>query len=308
MTYSEPREGIKEALSYIGPRYNQVVVLSGDLSSTTKVDQFKDKYPKRYIECGIAEQNMISVAAGLSLAGYIPIVAYIGAFIPARAYDQIRIQLGFGKANVKIIATHTGLNVGGDGASHQMLEDIALMRVLPNLKVIAPATKKEAKEAVIAAVNQFGPVYVRLPRAKTEDLPLPEFKLGKAVHLKSGKDLTLISTGSLLGEAFAAANEAEKRQRISIDFIHLPTVKPLDSGAVLKSAKVTDRVLVVEEAQAAGGLGGAVAELLVKSYPCKMGQIAVRDSFGRSGNEVELLKHYRLDREAILEEIEELCL
>jgi transketolase len=306
-SYKNPREGIKEALEILGKREPKVVVLSGDLANSTKVDEFKKKYPERYIECGIAEQNMIAVAAGLAAEGFIPLVADFAAFVPPRCLDQIRLQLGIGRANVKLISTHAGLNVGADGASHQMLEDIAILKAIPGINIIAPATASETKEAILAAVKLKGPFYIRIARADLPEIAPLDFQFGKAKLLKEGSEVSLFVTGALLSEALAATKEAFFDLKIDVELIHMPTIKPLDEVTILNSARKTGRVLTVEEAQASGGFGESILTVLARfEEKIKFSRIAVFDSFGTSGEPKELWHHFRLDKEAILEAIEEL--
>jgi len=306
--YKNPREGIREALAVLAKSEPKVVVLSGDLANSTKVDEFRKNYPERYIECGVAEQNMIAVAAGLASEGFIPLVADFAAFVPPRCLDQIRLQLGIGKANVKLISTHAGLNVGPDGASHQMLEDIAILKAIPGISIIAPATAAETKEAILAAVKLKGPVYIRIARADLPEITPLGFQFGKANILKEGNELSLFVTGALLSEALAATKEAFWDLKIDIELIHMPTIKPLDEVTILKSVRKTRQVLTVEEAQASGGFGESILAVLARfEERIKFSRIAVFESFGASGEPKELWHHFRLDKEAILEAIEELA-
>lgn len=305
-SYTEPREGLKNALHIIGTQNKNVVVLSGDLANSTKTEDFKIKYPGRFVECGVAEQNLIAVATGLARERFVPVVADFAAFVPPRCLDQIRQQLGYGQSNVKIISSHAGLNVGGDGAIHQMLEDIAIMRAIPNIKVIAPATAKEAEEVVLWAVENAGPIYIRYARCALADISLPKFEIGRAYILQEGKDITLINTGALLEECLRAADLA-KTQGIAVEVIHSPSIKPLDEETILKSAKKTGQVVTAEEAQVTGGFGSAVAELLSAKHPVKAARIGVANRFGHSGLKDELWKAYNIDREAIFKAIASLC-
>lgn len=298
------REGFGQALKYLGEQNENVVALTADLAESTKVNYFAEAFPDRFFDVGVAEQNLISVAAGLALGGKIPFAASYAVFSPGRTWDQIRVSVCNQKANVKIVGSHTGLTVGPDGATHQALEDIALMRVLPNMVVLTPVDAHEAYQATIAAAEYNGPVYLRLSRPDSPiftNLEMP-FSIGRARIVKEGTDVTLIACGPIAHEAIMAVQEA-KKQNISVEIVINSTIKPLDESTILQSVKKTGAVVTVEEHQIAGGLGGAVAELLGEHYPAPLERIGVSDSFGQSGTPAELLKHYGLDAHAICQAI-----
>ena len=289
------RDGFGEAMLYLGAKNKSIVVVSADLAESTRVKKFGQKFPQRFFEVGVAEQNMMGIAAGLALSGKIPYVASFGAFSPGRNWDQIRVSVCYSKANVKIVASHTGLSVGPDGASHQALEDIALMRVLPNMTVIAPADYHETKKATIEAAKINGPVYIRLTRQAGTAITTnnSSFKIGKANILKTGQDLTIIGCGPILEQAILAGNELKKKN-ISVEIINCHTIKPLDKATILRSVKKTKGLISIEDHQQAGGLGSAIAEMLAENYPLPMKIIGVKDCFGESGSPEELWEKYAL--------------
>lgn len=296
------RQGHADALLELGKKDRRVVALTADVSPSTHYDKFAAAFPERFIECGVAEQNMMGVATGLALSGKIPFLASFAAFSPGRNWEQLRVSVCYTKANVKIVATHAGLSVGEDGASHQALEDIALTRVLPNLIVIVPCDYEEAKKATLAAAKIKGPVYLRLGRPKTQVITMTKtaFKIGRAEIFQQGKDLTIIACGPLLCEALLAARELAKK-KISAEVINCHTIKPLDRKTLLQSIKKTGRVITVEDHQIYGGLGSAIAELTAQNYPVPIEFVGVRDSFGESGTAEELLKKYHLNARDIIE-------
>lgn len=291
------REGYGEGLLEAGIADENVVALCADLTESTKTDIFAKKFPKRFFEMGVAEQNMASVAAGLALSGKVPFIASYTTFNPGRNLDQIRTSICYSNANVKIIGSHAGLSVGPDGATHQGLEDIAIMRTLPNTVVLAPSDYFETKKATIAAAKHKGPVYIRLAREKspvytTQDTP---FEIGKAYVLTEGRDITLVVTGILVYEALLAAYELKTRHGVSVEVISCPTIKPLDKKTLLKSIEKTRRLITLEEHQVAGGLGSAIAEMTSQEFPVKMKMMGMHDSFGESGEYEELLEKYGLN-------------
>lgn len=301
------RDAFGEALVNLARKNKNLVVVSADLAESTRVSDFAKKYPERFVEVGVAEQNMLGVAAGLALAGKVPIAASFAAFSPGRNWDQLRVSVCYSKANVKIIGSHTGLGAGEDGASHQALEDIAITRCLPNLVVIAPADYHETKKALAAAVAYNGPVYLRLSRQNTavftnEKSP---FKIGQAQVLKKGQDITLIACGSMVSEALAAAKKLAG-ENISAEVINCHTIKPLDQKTILASVKKTKKVVSIEDHQIHGGMGSTVAEMLAENFPVPMKLLGVNDTFGESGVPAELYKKYGLSQENIISTIKKM--
>ena len=298
------REAFGQELAEIGARNSNVVVLDSDLSVSTQTKFFAKAFPDRFFDCGIAEQNMIATAAGLSLTGKISIAATFAVFATGRTYDQIRSSICYQKANVKIIGTHGGITVGEDGATHQALEDVSLMRGLPNMTVIVPADAQECKQALNAAIEHKGPVYIRIARNSLPDIYPSDYKfdLHKACVLKKGTDLTIISNGDVLAESLKAADMLEKAG-INAEVISLPVVKPLDKDTIIESAKATGFVVTVENHSINGGIGSAVSECLSESYPTRVLRIGINDVFGQSGTAEELLKYYKLNAECIFDRI-----
>ena len=294
---SEPiRSGFGRGLVKAGEQDERVVALCADLTDSTKMNAFRDAFPDRFVEIGIAEQNLASVSAGLAIAGRIPFSSSYAAFHPGRSFDQIRTSICMGELPVRIVGSHAGVSVGPDGATHQMLEDIAMMRVLPNMMVICPGDSIEAEKATLAlAEDDDNPAYLRLAREATpifttNDSP---FELHKAHVLRKGGDVTLAGTGTMTYQLLVAAEELAKKG-IEAEVIHAPVVKPLDGATILASAKKTGRVVTAEEAQAAGGFGSTVAELLSEHDPKPVLRIGVPDAFGESGKPQELLEHFGL--------------
>ncbi len=289
------RDGFGEAFLALGQKNKKVVVVSADLAESTKCLEFGKKYPNRFYEVGVAEQNMAGVAAGLALEGLMPFTCSYAAFSPGRNWEQIRVSICYNNVNVKIVSSHAGLNVGEDGATHQALEDLALMRVLPNMTVIAPCDYLETKKAVMAAAKIKGPVYIRFGREKCQVITETKtpFVIGKANVMRSGKDVTIIACGPMVAEALKAAEELAK-QKISAEVINCHTIKPIDKATIIKSAKKTKKVITVEEHQVNGGLGSAVAEVLAQNYPVPMKIIGMPDKFGESGTAKQLLDKYGL--------------
>ncbi len=289
------RAGFGRGLVEAGGRDKNIVALCADLTESTKMDGFAKAYPERFVEVGIAEQNLVTVASGMALTGKVPFVASYAAFSPGRNWEQIRTSVCLNEANVKIVGAHAGVSVGPDGATHQMLEDIALMRVLPNMIVIVPCDSVEAEKATLALAAYKGGAYIRLAREKspvvtTKDTP---FKLGKVQVFRKGTDITLVACGILVYQALLAAEELSKKG-IEAEVINCPVIKPLDTVGLLVSIRKTGKVITIEEGQIAGGLGGAVAELVAENHPIPVSRIGMRDRFGESGKPAELLEHFGL--------------
>jgi len=285
----------------LGEKDSRVVVLDADLSCSTKTSKFAKSFPERFFNIGISEQDMIGTAAGLALAGMIPFASTFAIFATGRAWEQIRQTVCYSNANVKIVATHGGITVGEDGATHQALEDIALMRVIPDMTVIVPADAYETSQSIYFAANYYGPVYIRLGRAKVPPV-MPEnykFQLGKAHIFNLGKDVNIIANGLMVSEALKAA-EILNKEGISTGVTNFSTVKPLDEEALLKIAKSSRLILTAEEHSIIGGLGSAVSEFIAENYPVTVKRIGIRDSFGCSGPWKELLKFYGLTSENII--------
>lgn len=300
------REAFGSKLAELGGKNPKIVVLDADVSASTQTKLFAKAYPDRFFDVGIAEQNLIATAAGLAIQGKIPFAATFAVFATGRTYDQIRASVCYQHANVKIIGTHGGITVGEDGATHQALEDISLMRGLPCMTVIVPADANECMQAVEFASDYEGPVYIRVPRNSLPDV-YPEnyrFKLGKAYRLKEGTDLTIISNGDVLAEAYKAA-ELLSKKGIDAEVISMSTIKPFDSETVIESAKKTGLVVTVENHSVIGGLGSAVCECLSENYPANVLRIGILDTFGQSGTSDELLKFYGLNAEGIVNRITE---
>ncbi len=299
------RESYGNALAELGKEHEDVVVLDADLAAATKTGVFKKAFPERHIDCGIAECNMIGVAAGLSTTGKVPFASSFAMFAAGRAFEQVRNSVGYPKLNVKIGATHAGISVGEDGASHQCNEDIALMRTIPGMVVINPSDDVEAKAAVKAAYEHQGPVYLRFGRLAVpviNDRPDYHFELGKGVVLREGKDLTIIATGLPVANCLEAA-ERLAADGIEAKVINIHTIKPLDEELVVAAAKETGKVVTVEEHSVIGGLGSAVCDVLSAQAPTKVLKIGINDTFGESGPAVELVKKYGLDADSIYEKI-----
>lgn len=278
-----------------------VVVLEADLGNATKSNAFKEVAPERYFNMGISEQDLIGTAAGFAAAGKIPLASTFAVFATGRAFEQVRNSVCYPKLNVKICATHAGLTVGADGGSHQAIEDISLMRTLPNMTVINPADAKEAEAAVLAAIDYQGPVYIRLGRAETKDIhdDSYHFEWGKAEVLRQGSDVTIFAAGIMTAKALDAA-ETLAKQGVQAEVINVHTIKPLDEETVIASAKKTGKVVTAEEHSIIGGLGSAVAEVLARQCPTKQAFVGVQDSFGESGSPDDLLEKYGLTAEAIV--------
>jgi transketolase len=301
------RDGFGKALLELGEANPNVVVVCADLAESTRVLPFKEKYPERYIEAGVAEQNLATVASGLAAAGKIPFITSYATFSPGRNNEQIRTTIALNEQPVKIAGSHAGLSVGPDGATHQALEDMALMRVLPHMTVISPCDAEEARKTTIAAAALKGPVYIRLGRSSTPTMTSEEspFDLGKAQVMWSsehGPEVVIFATGPLLWQALKAAKELE--HRVPVEVINVHTIKPLDQETIVAAAKAAGAVVTVEEHQLAGGMGSAIAECLAQQCPVPQEFVAVKDRFGQSGEPTELMAHYGLDAESIAKAVE----
>lgn len=299
------RESYGNALAELGAKYPEIVVLDADLAAATKTGIFKKAFPDRHIDCGIAECNMIGIAAGLAATGKIPFASSFAMFAAGRAFEQVRNAVGYPKLNVKIGATHAGISVGEDGATHQCNEDIALMRTIPGMVVINPSDDVEAKAAVEAAIKYQGPVYLRFGRLAVpvvNDEENYKFELGKGVVLREGKDITLVATGLCVSEALAAADKLAG-DGISAKVVNIHTIKPLDEDLIVEVAKETGKVVTIEEHSIIGGLGSAVCDVLSEKAPTKVLKIGIEDTYGESGPAVELIKKYGLDSEGIYKKV-----
>jgi len=298
---AEPiRKGFGRGLKKAGELDANVVAACADLTDSTQMSLFRDAFPDRFVEIGVAEQNLVTVGSGLAAMGKIPFVSSYAAFSPGRNWEQIRTTICLNDRPVKIVGSHAGVSVGPDGATHQMLEDIALMRVLPNMVVIAPCDSVEAEKATLAMAKDHRPNYLRLAREATPIITTPAtpFEIGKAYVYSPGTDVTIIATGTMTYQALQAAEELYK-DGIEAEVVHVATIKPLDAETILKSVRRTGCVITAEEGQIAGGLGGAVAELLAENHPVPMHRIGMQDRFGESGEPGELLKYFGLDAKHI---------
>lgn len=289
------RDGFGEGLVELGETRQDVVVLSADLTASTRADWFKKKFPDRFFSMGVSEQDMMSTAAGFALSGKVAFACTFGVFAAGRAWDQIRVSVAYMDLNVKIAGTHGGISVGEDGPTHQAIEEITLMRVLPNMTVIVPCDSAEAKKATIASASYEGPVYLRLGRAKEPVITKEKgvFEIGKADIMKDGKDVTIIACGHEVHEALAAYDMLKKKN-ISARVINLHTIKPMDNDAIVKAAKETGAIVTAEEHTIAGGMGSAVSELLSQQFPVPIEFIGIKDRFGESGAPEELFKIFKL--------------
>ena len=298
------RQSYGEILEKLGEENKEVVVLDADLSAATKTSIFAKKFPDRFFDMGIAEANMMGVAAGMSSCGKIPYVSTFAAFAAGRAYDQIRSSICYPNLNIKICATHAGITVGEDGATHQMLEDLALMRALPNMTVLCPSDDVETKYLIEQISKIKGPVYVRLARLATPGIyeENQTFEIGKAVQIGERTDATVFATGVVVAEAIKAKEMLEK-EGIYIRVVDMHTIKPIDKEMIVKSAKETKKLISIEDHSVIGGLGSAIAEVLTEEYPCKLIRMGINDTFGKSGNAVELLKYFGLTSDAIIKQV-----
>ena len=303
MQYKETRQGYVDGLVELAADNEAILVLDSDVAKATRTYVFEAAYPDRYFNCGVQEANMISVAAGLAIEGYIPYATTFGVFASCRAADQVRNSIAYPKVNVKIGVSHCGITVGADGASHQSNEDIAIMRSFPNMTILVPGDYEEAKAATLAAAEVDGPVYIRCGRDKYPVVPEihGEFVVGKARSLRKGTDVTIVTTGILVSEALKAADMLAE-QNCSAGVIHMPTVKPLDEDALLQAAEETKGLVTVEEHTVLGGLGEAVAGFLSETLPTKVKRIGMKDEFGQSGTAGELLDFYGMRAKNIVAE------
>lgn len=294
------RKGFGRGLLEAGKRWDNVVAACADLTDSTQMSLFAKEFPERFVEIGVAEQNLVTTGSGLSAMGKIPFVSSYAAFSPGRNWEQIRTTICLNDRPVKIIGSHAGVSVGPDGATHQMLEDLALMRVLPNMVVLAPGDSVEAEKATIAMATDKRPNYMRLAREATPVFTTEKtpFEIGRAYVFAKGADVSLITTGTMTYQALAAVERLYK-DGIEAEVVHVPTIKPLDAETILKSVRKTGAVVTAEEGQIAGGLGGAIAELLAEEQPTPMRRIGMRDHFGESGKPEELLEHFGLDAKHI---------
>ena len=295
------RQSYGETLEKIGEKYKDIVVLDADLSSATKTINFAKKFPERFFDIGIAEADMMSTSAGFATTGKVPYVSTFAVFAVGRGYDQIRNSICYPNLNVKICSTHAGITVGEDGATHQMLEDISIMRTLPNMKVLSPADDTQTRWAIEEAYRQKGPVYVRLSRLARPIIydENQKFEFGKMIQIGGGTEATIFATGDILVEAIKAKEELEK-QGINIRVVDVHTIKPIDEEMIIKCAKETKRLISIEDHSIIGGLGSAISEVLTSKYPAKLERIGIKDEFGRSGKAEELIKYYKLDAESII--------
>jgi len=302
------RQGFGDGIVSVADSNKNVMALTADFRDSVKLTAFAKKYPKRFIDTGIAEQNLIGVATGLALSGKIPFAASIASFNPGRNWEQIRVSVCYTNANVKVVGTHSGLSDGPDGATHQSLEDIALTRILPNMTVIAPCDYEQTIKATEALAKHKGPAYLRITRTPTPVFTTPktDFVIGKAQILKTGNSLTVIAYGPGVYEVLLAARELSIKYKIDIEVVNCHTIKPLDEEAILKSAKKTHKVVTVEEHQIAGGLGGAVAELLSEKFPVQLVRLGMNDSFGESGTYENLLDKYELSKKHLVNKFRKL--
>ncbi|MGE9516291.1 MAG: transketolase family protein [Solitalea-like symbiont of Tyrophagus putrescentiae] len=299
----ETRAGFGKAMTHLGKTNNRIIALSSDLTSSLKLDDFAKLYPERFIQVGIAEANMICIAAGLSINGKIPFATSFANFATGRVYDQIRQSIAYSETNVKICASHAGLTLGEDGATHQILEDIGLMKMLPNMVVLNPCDYNQTFLATLAIAAHKGPVYLRFGRPKTASFTLPnaEFQIGKGIIFKEGLDVSIIATGHLVWPSILASDYLKEEHNIYAEVINIHTIKPLDTELILNSARKTHAVVTAEEHQTNGGLGDSVAQLLSQTIPTIQEYISVKDSFGESGKPEELMDKYHLNTQAIIE-------
>jgi len=304
LDYKPSREGLGEALLEVADKYPNLVGIGADTSQSTSLGKFAKKYPERFINVGIAEQNAVGIAVGLSLVGKLPVVSTYAMFLAGRCWEAIRQSVCYNYANVKIIGTHAGITVGYDGASHQILEDIALMRVLPKMTVIVPADANEAKNAIKSVLQLSSPVYIRLSREKLPVVTKPDekFEVGKAKVLTKGKDCVIISCGVMVYESLVAYEMLQK-EGIECSVVNIHTIKPIDEETIVSLAKQNGCVVTCEEHQVYGGLGSAVAEVLAKNYPVIQEFVGINDKFGESGSADDLMIKYKLKAQNIVEKV-----
>ena len=298
------RQSYGEELAKLGEENKDIVVLDADLTTATKTGIFAEKFPDRFINVGIAEQNLMGIAAGLSTFGKIPYASTFAVFAAGRAYEQIRNSIAYPKLNVKVVATHAGITVGEDGATHQMIEDLSLMRTLPNMTVMCTSDDIQTKWAVREISKIDGPVYLRLCRMATPIIydVTEEFEIGKGVQIGQGTDASIIATGATVAEALKA-QEILKENGVDVRVIDMHTIKPIDRELIIKCAKETKRIITVEDHNIIGGLGSAVCEVLSEEYPTKVERMGIPDCFGRSGKAEELMKYYKIDSSAIVNKV-----
>ena len=301
------RQSYGEALAELGKENGKIVVLDADLSGATKTNIFAKQFPNRFFDIGIAEQNMMGVAAGMATSGLVPYVSSFAVFASGRAYDQIRSSIAYPKLNVKICATHAGITVGEDGATHQMLEDISMMRTLPNMTVLSTSDDIQTKWAVKEISRIEGPVYLRLARLATPVIydENTKFEIGKGYQFGEGTDATVIATGVVVSEALKAQEKLAK-QGINIRVIDIHTIKPIDKEIIIKAAKETKKIITIEDHNIIGGLGSAVCEVLAEEYPAKVIRMGIKDTFGTSGKAEELMKYFHIVADDIIEEIKKI--
>ena len=302
MEMKDTRSGFGAGLTELGRKNPDVVALCADLTGSLKMNDFQDENPERFFQIGIAEANMIGIAAGMTIGGKIPFTGTFANFSTSRVYDQIRQSVAYSGKNVKICASHAGITLGEDGATHQVLEDIGMMKMLPHMVVINPCDYNQTKAATIAIADYVGPVYLRFGRPKVPNFTSSDqkFEIGKALHLKEGNDVTIFATGHLVWEALEAAKTLDE-EGISAEVINLHTIKPLDNEAILKSVKNTKCVVTAEEHMLNGGLGDSIAQLLSRKNPTPIEMVGMDDSFGESGPPMKLMEKYGIDRNAIVE-------
>lgn len=301
------RDSYGQTLVELGAENKDIVVMDADLAAATKTALFGKAYPDRFFDAGIAEANMVGIAAGLAACGKTVFASSFAMFATGRAYEQIRNSIGYPKLNVKICASHAGITVGEDGASHQCIEDLLLMRAIPGMVVICPADDVEARAAVRAAAEYNGPVYIRLGRSAVpviNDRPDYKFEWGKGIKVREGKDVTLIATGIMVNSAMEAAEELAK-EGIDAEIIDIHTIKPIDEEIIVESAKKTGKIVTLEEHSVIGGLGSAVCDVLCEKYPCKVKKIGINDKYGESGSAAALMEKYRLDGKGVYQQVKE---
>lgn len=298
------RDSYGKALVALGEKYKDIVVLDADLSSATKTIEFKKVFPDRFFNIGIAEQDLMGTAAGLAIAGKIPFASTFALFAAGRAYEQIRNSICYPKLNVKIAATHAGITVGEDGASHQSIEDIALMRVIPNLVIVSPCDDVQTRKIIEESIKYNGPVYIRLMRVATPNIYKEEnsFEFGKGIQHGNGTDATVIATGFTVSEALLA-KEMLANEGINIRVIDMYSIKPIDRDLIIKSAKETKKIITIEDHSVIGGLGSAVCEVLCDEYPSNVIRMGIKDEFGQSGNWKELIEYYNITAKHIAEKV-----
>jgi transketolase len=301
---SHIREGFGQGLKQAAQLDQNIVGLCADLADSTRMSVFRDSFPDRYIEVGVAEQNLIGVSAGLALAGKIPFAASYAVFSPGRSWEQIRVSVCYSNLNVKIVGSHASLNVGADGATHQGLEDIALMRVLPNMTVLVPCDAQQARQATLAMAQHLGPSYIRFGRDKLADVTTNDtpFEIGKALVFRPGSDVTVIACGPMVYQSLLAAEELAK-EKIDVQVINIHTIKPIDTAAIIDAAKLTGAIVTAEDHQIIGGLASAVAETLVENYPVPMERVGVKDIFGESGSADDLVQKYGLTSQEVIKAV-----